>query len=222
MARVTKLITCSHSSTGSYGSLARFRSVSRVKKVTDSCVVAASGDYADFQFLDRLTEYLTWAQSQYCMDKGEKEGGRWKGDRERKGSKEDWEDWEGGARWEERRRGRDEEGWEGREEWEGEGGEWRKERQKKKKKKERMRRKGEGMMLTSFYPALSQTPWTMVTTMHPSLSSPGWQGWCTTDGPESTPSGILSLLEDMMKRHRELCVCICVCMCVECHKTSSI
>ena len=53
----------------------------------------------------------------------------------------------------------------------GGGGEERKDR--KKKKKERMRRKGEGMMLTSFYPALSQTPWTMVTTMHPSLSSPG-------------------------------------------------
>ena len=54
-----KVTTCRCSSTGSYGSLARFRSVSRVRKVTDSCVVAASGDYADFQFLDRLTEYLT-------------------------------------------------------------------------------------------------------------------------------------------------------------------
>ena len=28
----------------SYGSLARFRSISRVQKVTDSCAVAASGD----------------------------------------------------------------------------------------------------------------------------------------------------------------------------------
>lgn len=55
----TKVTTCRCSSPGSYGSLARFRSVSRVRKVTDSCVVAASGDYADFQFLDRLTEYLT-------------------------------------------------------------------------------------------------------------------------------------------------------------------
>ena len=43
----------------------------------------------------------------------------------------------------------------------------------RKRKKKWMRRKGKGMMLTSFYPALSQTPWTMVTTMHPSLSSPG-------------------------------------------------
>lgn len=44
---------------GSYGSLARFRSISRVKKVTDNCAVAASGDYADFQFMERLFEYLT-------------------------------------------------------------------------------------------------------------------------------------------------------------------
>ncbi len=43
---------------GSYGSLARFRSISRVKKVSDNCAVAASGDYADFQFMERLFEYL--------------------------------------------------------------------------------------------------------------------------------------------------------------------
>ena len=43
---------------GSYGSLARFRSVSRLKKVTDGCVVAASGDYADFQFLERALDSL--------------------------------------------------------------------------------------------------------------------------------------------------------------------
>lgn len=44
---------------GSYGSLARFRSVSRVKKVTKDCAVAVSGDYADFQYMERLFEYLT-------------------------------------------------------------------------------------------------------------------------------------------------------------------
>ncbi|XP_064388193.1 bactericidal permeability-increasing protein-like [Halichondria panicea] len=44
---------------GSYGSLARFRSVSRVRKVTENCAVAASGDYADYQFLERLFDYLT-------------------------------------------------------------------------------------------------------------------------------------------------------------------
>ena len=45
---------------GSYGSLARFRSVSRVRKVTDNCAVAASGDYADFQFMERLFQSLTY------------------------------------------------------------------------------------------------------------------------------------------------------------------
>ena len=44
---------------GSYGSLSRFRSLSRTRKVTDSCVAAASGDYADFQYIERLFEYLT-------------------------------------------------------------------------------------------------------------------------------------------------------------------
>ena len=44
---------------GSYGSLARFRSVSRMRKVTENCAVAASGDYADFQCIERHLEYLT-------------------------------------------------------------------------------------------------------------------------------------------------------------------
>ena len=44
---------------GSYGSLARFRSISRVRKVTDACAVAVSGDYADFQFMERLFDSLT-------------------------------------------------------------------------------------------------------------------------------------------------------------------
>ena len=44
---------------GSYGSLARFRSVSRMRKVTENCAVAASGDYADFQCIKRRLENLT-------------------------------------------------------------------------------------------------------------------------------------------------------------------
>jgi 20S proteasome subunit beta 7 len=43
---------------GSYGSLARFRSVSRLRKVSDTTVVAATGDYADFQHLDRIFESI--------------------------------------------------------------------------------------------------------------------------------------------------------------------
>ena len=42
---------------GSYGSLARFRSLTRIYKVNDQCVVAGSGDYADFQYImDMLKE----------------------------------------------------------------------------------------------------------------------------------------------------------------------
>lgn len=36
---------------GSYGSLARFRSISRLLKVNDTTMLGASGDYADFQYL---------------------------------------------------------------------------------------------------------------------------------------------------------------------------
>lgn len=48
-----------HVHPGSYGSLARYRSVSRMHKVTDSCVLGATGDFADFQFMGRLFEDLT-------------------------------------------------------------------------------------------------------------------------------------------------------------------
>ena len=44
--------------TGSYGSLARFRSLSRLRKITDTTVMAAAGDYADFQHLDREFESI--------------------------------------------------------------------------------------------------------------------------------------------------------------------
>lgn len=40
----------------SYGSLARFKSCERVKVVNNNTVVAATGDYADYQFLTRLIE----------------------------------------------------------------------------------------------------------------------------------------------------------------------
>ena len=48
-----------HVHPGSYGSLARYRSVSRMHKATDSCVLGATGDFADFQFMGRLFEDLT-------------------------------------------------------------------------------------------------------------------------------------------------------------------
>ncbi|KNC70367.1 hypothetical protein SARC_17109, partial [Sphaeroforma arctica JP610] len=43
---------------GSYGSLARFRSVSRIIRVNDRTIVGGSGDYADFQFIKEDLEEL--------------------------------------------------------------------------------------------------------------------------------------------------------------------
>ncbi|XP_014118501.1 PREDICTED: proteasome subunit beta type-4-like, partial [Pseudopodoces humilis] len=43
---------------GSYGSLARFRGISRLLKVNDSTVLGASGDLADFQHLRQLLEQM--------------------------------------------------------------------------------------------------------------------------------------------------------------------
>lgn len=41
---------------GSYGSLARYLDLERVIKVNETTIVAASGDYADFQFLREVIE----------------------------------------------------------------------------------------------------------------------------------------------------------------------
>ncbi|KAK6179941.1 hypothetical protein SNE40_012186 [Patella caerulea] len=41
---------------GSYGSLARFRNISRLSKINDSTVIGCGGDYADFQFLSSVIE----------------------------------------------------------------------------------------------------------------------------------------------------------------------
>lgn len=41
---------------GSYGSLARYRSLSRILKVNDTTVMGTSGDYADFQFMKSVIE----------------------------------------------------------------------------------------------------------------------------------------------------------------------
>lgn len=41
---------------GSYGSMARFRDLTRILKVNDKVVVGASGDYADYQFLSEIIE----------------------------------------------------------------------------------------------------------------------------------------------------------------------
>uniref|UniRef100_A0A8C4N7G0 Proteasome subunit beta n=1 Tax=Eptatretus burgeri TaxID=7764 RepID=A0A8C4N7G0_EPTBU len=43
---------------GSYGSLARFRNISRVMRVNDYTVLACAGDYADYQYLHDIIEQM--------------------------------------------------------------------------------------------------------------------------------------------------------------------
>lgn len=43
---------------GSYGSLAKFRNISRLKTVGDHCVVGAGGDIADFHALSHMLDAL--------------------------------------------------------------------------------------------------------------------------------------------------------------------
>lgn len=43
---------------GSYGSLARFRNISRLMKVNDNTILGASGDYADYQYLKQVIEQM--------------------------------------------------------------------------------------------------------------------------------------------------------------------
>ncbi|NWR39220.1 PSB4 protein, partial [Tachuris rubrigastra] len=43
---------------GSYGSLARFRGISRLLRVNDCTVLGASGDYADFQYLRQVIDQM--------------------------------------------------------------------------------------------------------------------------------------------------------------------
>lgn len=43
---------------GSYGSMARFRNVSRIMKVNDNTIMSAAGDYADYQFLKSELEQM--------------------------------------------------------------------------------------------------------------------------------------------------------------------
>lgn len=54
----------------SYGSLARFRDVSRLYQATDSCVLGVGGDVSDFDQLKRFIEQATTRN--YCFDDGHK------------------------------------------------------------------------------------------------------------------------------------------------------
>ena len=52
----------------SYGSLARFRQISRMHKATDHCLIAAGGDLSDFQEITAMLEQETTMD--YCFDDG--------------------------------------------------------------------------------------------------------------------------------------------------------
>ncbi|XP_067878982.1 proteasome subunit beta type-4 isoform X2 [Heterodontus francisci] len=43
---------------GSYGSMARFRNISRLMKVNNNTILGASGDYADYQYLKQAIEQM--------------------------------------------------------------------------------------------------------------------------------------------------------------------
>jgi 20S proteasome subunit beta 7 len=43
---------------GSYGSMARFRSLERVRTLGRECVIGATGEYSDFQYLHREMEFI--------------------------------------------------------------------------------------------------------------------------------------------------------------------
>ncbi|XP_043464759.1 proteasome subunit beta type-4 [Leptopilina heterotoma] len=53
---------------GSYGSLARYRSLERVMKVNDNIMLAAGGDYADFQYLKNIIDQKILEE--HCVDDG--------------------------------------------------------------------------------------------------------------------------------------------------------
>lgn len=45
---------------GSYGSLAKFRSLQRIRRVGKYTLVAASGEFSDFQYIMELLDNLTY------------------------------------------------------------------------------------------------------------------------------------------------------------------
>lgn len=53
---------------GAYGSTKRYKSFDRLRKVNDVCVVGASGELSDFQYIMRLLEELS--DDDFCMDDG--------------------------------------------------------------------------------------------------------------------------------------------------------
>lgn len=53
---------------GSYGSTKRYKNFARLARVNDACMVGASGELSDFQYVMRLLQEL--ADDDFCMDDG--------------------------------------------------------------------------------------------------------------------------------------------------------
>eukprot|EP00455_Lapot_gusevi_P042999 TRINITY_DN517_c0_g1_i3.p1 TRINITY_DN517_c0_g1~~TRINITY_DN517_c0_g1_i3.p1 ORF type:complete len:197 (+),score=53.39 TRINITY_DN517_c0_g1_i3:40-630(+) len=51
---------------GSYGSLARFKNLERIRKVNDYTIIGSGGEYSDFQFINKLLEYIS--VEDHCFD----------------------------------------------------------------------------------------------------------------------------------------------------------
>lgn len=56
-------------SMGSYGGLRRFKDMDRVIKINENCMIAASGDLADFQELQRIIEEQV-REDEVCLEHG--------------------------------------------------------------------------------------------------------------------------------------------------------
>lgn len=52
----------------SYGSMARFRQITRMHKVTNECVIGAGGDYSDFQQICNMLDEVILEEE--CYDDG--------------------------------------------------------------------------------------------------------------------------------------------------------
>ena len=54
---------------GAYGGLRRFKDMNRVIKVNENCMIAASGDLADFQELERIILEQV-REDEVCLEHG--------------------------------------------------------------------------------------------------------------------------------------------------------
>ncbi|KAA8494525.1 Proteasome subunit beta type-4 [Porphyridium purpureum] len=61
-------VVISSDTLASYGSMAKFRKISRIHKVSDACVIGAGGEFSDFQEIKKTMDGVMIEQ--FCMDDG--------------------------------------------------------------------------------------------------------------------------------------------------------